>query len=167
LQELSLKYSILPLIIADRGRKIPFNQHSRRRTHPRTIKSKKEINSPTTNEPNCIIQQKRIQKMHRTVSITRAEKKEEERLEKERINELKKEEPQRYLQNLYQKRKDILQKIEDRNKKKQELTSRKNRIFQRRMQIIAELGYENEKVLIYLFRLSFFSFFLYLFFSFF
>ena len=83
--------------------------------------------------------------MQKTAAVQRAEKKESQRKEQERIEEMKKSNPQAYLQNLYSKRKDILDKLEEIKRKKQELTSRGSTASQRRMQTIAALSIGGDK----------------------
>jgi len=87
---------------------------------------------------------KRIQKMQKTAAIQRAEKKEIQRKEQERIDEMKKTNPQGYLASLYMKRKEILDKLEEIKRKKAEFSSRGTNASQRRMQTIAALGIESE-----------------------
>ena len=84
--------------------------------------------------------------MQKTAAILRAEKKETQRKEQERIEEIKKSNPQAYIQSLYMKRKDLMDKLDDTKRKKTEFNNRYSNASQRRMQTIAILGIDMSKV---------------------
>jgi actin-related protein 5 len=83
--------------------------------------------------------------MQKTAATQRAEKKESQRKEQEKAEEIKKNNPQAYIQSLYTKRTELLNKIEEVKKKKQELTSRGSTASQHRMQTIAALSIGTDK----------------------
>lgn len=56
----------------------------------------------------------------------------------------KEEQPEEYLNNLYERRNNLNRKIEDRKKKQQEMNTRNSRFNQRRMQALAYLGAEQQ-----------------------
>jgi len=83
--------------------------------------------------------------MQKTAAIQRAEKKELQRKEQEKAEEMKKNNPQAYIQSLYAKRTETMEKIEEIKRRKQELTSRGSTASQRRMQTIAALSIGSDK----------------------
>ena len=63
--------------------------------------------------------------------------------EKDRIESLKQSNPDSYLKGLYDRRKDILTRMQDRKRQKEELSKRGSKTAQKRMQMIAELGIDD------------------------
>ena len=84
--------------------------------------------------------------MHRTAANIRIEKKQQEKLEKQKELDLIEKDPKKYIFNLYSERQEILNRIGKRKKQQEELNNRTRRSAQNRMQIIAELGMNEEKV---------------------
>lgn len=92
------------------------------------------------------LKQKRILKMHKTASVLREKRKLKQEEEKKKINELLTNNKELYLANLYDRRQVIIERMSDRQKQKEEITKRGSKTAQRRMQMIAELGIdENDK----------------------
>ena len=84
--------------------------------------------------------------MHKTASVLREKRKLKQEEEKKKINELLTNNKEQYLANLYDRRQVIIERISDRQKQKEEITKRGSKTAQRRMQMIAELGIdENDK----------------------
>ena len=75
----------------------------------------------------------------------REEKKQIMKIERDKIEEIKSLDPNAYLKSLYDKRKEILDKMADRLKRKEDFSKRGSKAAQKRLQMIAELGIdENE-----------------------
>jgi len=83
--------------------------------------------------------------MHRNAYLTRLEKRETLKKEKERIEELKLKDPEKYLIGLYKKKKELLERIENYKQMRKEFQNRHSKINQKRMRVLAELGRENER----------------------
>jgi len=83
--------------------------------------------------------------MQKTAATQRAEKKELQRKEQDKTDEMKKDNPKAYIQSLYAKRTEMMNKLEEVKRKKQELTSRGSTASQRRMQTIAALSIGSDK----------------------
>lgn len=75
----------------------------------------------------------------------KAEKREAQQKEKERREEMKKNDPLGYVQGLYARRIELLDKLEEVYKRKQELTSRRSTASQHRMRTIAALSIGDDK----------------------
>lgn len=58
---------------------------------------------------------------------------------------LKNKDPEAYLGNLYEQRRLIIDRIQDRQNKKLEISKRGSKAAQRRMQVLAELGNEEKQ----------------------
>ena len=70
----------------------------------------------------------------------REERKAQQKLDKERIDELKNGDPDFYLKQLYFRRKEILDRLAERSRRKEEFSKRGSKAAQRRLQTMAELG---------------------------
>jgi actin-related protein 5 len=86
-----------------------------------------------------LVKQKRLQKIQKANRDLREQRKAKAQEEQERIEKLKVEDPEAYLQDLHRQRQEVLQRIEDRKKLKIELQNRNSRTNQRRQKVIAEL----------------------------
>lgn len=75
----------------------------------------------------------------------RAKKKLEKEAEQARILALKNKDPEAYLGNLYEQRRLIIDRMQDRQNKKLEISKRGSKAAQRRMQVLAELGNEEKQ----------------------
>ncbi|CDW79283.1 actin-related protein 5 [Stylonychia lemnae] len=91
------------------------------------------------------LRQKRIQKMQKTATLMREEKKAQMKVEREKIDILKQSDPDAYLKSLYEKRKEILDRMSDRARRKEEFSKRGSKAAQKRMQMIAELGIDDNE----------------------
>lgn len=80
--------------------------------------------------------------MHKTAQEIRAKKKIENEAEKLRIEDLKQKDSVAYLGNLYERRRIIIEKMNERARLKEEIGKRGSKTAQRRMQVLAELGIE-------------------------
>lgn len=76
----------------------------------------------------------------------RAKKKQENEAERIRIEELKLKDSVAYLANLYERRRIIIEKMNERVRFKEENSKRGSKTALRRMQMIAELGQEERNV---------------------
>jgi|LakMenE01Jun11ns_1017448.scaffolds.fasta_scaffold9093287_2 hypothetical protein len=76
----------------------------------------------------------------------RAKKKQENEAERIRIEELKLKDSVAYLANLYERRRIIIEKMNERVRLKEENSKRGSKTALRRMQMIAELGQEERNV---------------------
>lgn len=93
------------------------------------------------------LKQKRIQKMQMTAHLIREEKRNAQNKAKQRLEELKKSnDKNQYMLGLYQKRKDILDRMANRTKKKEDFGKRGTQQAHQRMQKIVELGKEDKPV---------------------
>lgn len=70
------------------------------------------------------LKKKRIQKMQKTAQIIREERKQQQRADREKIEDLKSSDPEAYLKQLYGKRKEILDRISERSRRKEEFSKR-------------------------------------------
>lgn len=86
---------------------------------------------------------KRIQKMQKSSYLKRMEKRKKDEVERERIEKLKKDDPESYLNNLYAKRKLIYTRIERRKEAKEQMSKRDG--FKRKMKTIAKIGAINDE----------------------
>lgn len=86
-----------------------------------------------------LIKQKRIQKIQKSAREARDLRKAKAQEENERVEKLKVDDPEAYLQDLYKQRLEVLQRIEDRRKLKIELQNRNSRPSQRRLRAMADL----------------------------
>ena len=75
----------------------------------------------------------------------RAKKKLEKEAEQARILALKNKDPEADLGNLYEQRRLIIDRMQDRQNKKLEISKRGSKAAQRRMQVLAELGNEEKQ----------------------
>ena len=70
----------------------------------------------------------------------REERKTQQKIDREKIDELKQSDPDSYLKQLYGKRKEILDRIAERSRRKEEFSKRGSKAAQKRLQMMAELG---------------------------
>ena len=78
--------------------------------------------------------------MQKTAADQRRDKRLALEKERQRVEEIKKNDPQRYLQSLYGRRRELLDRIESRQKQREEIKKRTSRASQKRLQMIAEIG---------------------------
>jgi hypothetical protein len=91
------------------------------------------------------LKQKRIQKMQKTASIIRDEKKKAVALARENLETLKSSENiSGHMLELYTNRKTLLERMDSRKKEKEDFSKRGTVQAAKRMQIIAELGKEEK-----------------------
>ena len=81
---------------------------------------------------------KRIQKMQKSSWLKRMEKRKKDEIEKQKIDKMKAEDPDKYLKSLYAKRRTIYKRMEDRKEQKEQMSKRDD--FKRKMKTIAEIG---------------------------
>ena len=86
---------------------------------------------------------KRIQKMHKSGFQKRMEKRLKDEAERKRIDQMKSEDPEKYMKNLYLKRKKIYQRMEGRKERKELMSKRDG--FKRKMKTIAKIGAINDE----------------------
>jgi actin-related protein 5 len=91
------------------------------------------------------VKMKRIQKMQRNAYITRVEKREQLKMEKEKVDQLKREDPQNYLISLYKKKKELLDRLENYKQIRKDLSNRHSKVNLRRMMVLANLGGDDSK----------------------
>ena len=82
--------------------------------------------------------------MQKTATLMREEKKAQMKIERDQIEKLKQSNPDSYLKSLYDKRKEILDRLAERARRKEEFSKRGSKAAQKRMQMIAELGIDDE-----------------------
>ena len=70
------------------------------------------------------LKQKRIQKMQKTAGMMREEKKQQMKQERDKIDELKSSDPDAYLKSLYDKRKEVLDRMAERARRKEQFSKR-------------------------------------------
>jgi actin-related protein 5 len=90
------------------------------------------------------IKLKKIQKMQRNAYFSRLEKRESQKREKEKIEELKQKDPEKYLLNLYLKKKEILEKLKNFKQIRKDLSNRLLKTNMRKMIVLAELSGNGE-----------------------
>lgn len=88
------------------------------------------------------LKMKKIQKMQRQAYISRLEKREKQKRERERVEELKQRDPESYLVNLYKRKKEIVDRLEKYKSARRDITSRYSKANRGRMMVLAELGKE-------------------------
>lgn len=91
------------------------------------------------------IKNKKIQRMQKNAYLSRLEKREAQKKEKEKVEELKQKDPEKYLLNLYIKKKEILERLKNYKQIKKDLSNRLLKMNMRRMVVLAELGGEADK----------------------
>ncbi len=91
------------------------------------------------------LKMKKIQKMQKNAYLTRVEKRAAQKKEKEKIEELKQKDPEKYLLNLYIKKKEIMEKLKTYKQIRKDLSNRLLKNNMRRIVVLAELGGESEK----------------------
>ena len=82
--------------------------------------------------------------MHKTAQEMREKRKTQQEKDKKHIEELKNQDKDQYLANLYERRRLILEKMGKRAKQREEISKRGSKTAQRRMQMIASLGIEEK-----------------------
>lgn len=103
------------------------------------------INTPDEDLTEIQLKQKKIQKLQRMSYLSRLEKKELIKKEKEKVENLKKNDPDGYLFDLLIRKKESLDKLERFKKMRKEMQSRRTKNNLSRMMVMAELGKEKEK----------------------
>ena len=91
------------------------------------------------------IKMKRIQKMQKNAYYSRLEKREIARREKEKIENLKKENKEKYLVSLYRNKKEILERLAKYEELKRDMVNRHSKTNMKRMQTLAELGKDSNE----------------------
>ena len=103
------------------------------------------LNIPDEDLTEDQIKMKRIQKMQRNAYLSRLEKREIIKKEKEKIEEFKQKSPETFLISLYRKKKELIDRLENYKQIRKDLTSRRSGMNQKRMMVLAELGRDNEQ----------------------
>ena len=115
-------------------------------THPEDIESKWYLLSmPDEDLTEAQIKMKRIQKMQKNAYYSRLEKRENARREKEKIENLKKENKEKYLVSLYRNKKEILERLAKYEELKRDMVNRHSKTNMKRMQTLAELGKDSNE----------------------
>ena len=115
-------------------------------THPEDIESKWYLLSmPDEDLTEAQIKMKRIQKMQKNAYYNRLEKRENARREKEKIENLKKENKEKYLVSLYRNKKEILERLAKYEELKRDMVNRHSKTNMKRMQTLAELGKDSNE----------------------
>ena len=91
------------------------------------------------------IKMKRIQKMQKNAYYSRLEKREIARKEKEKIENLKKDNKEKYLVSLYRNKKEILERLAKYEELKRDMVNRHSKTNMKRMQTLAELGKDSNE----------------------
>jgi hypothetical protein len=102
------------------------------------------LNIPDEDLSDEQIRLKKLQKMQRNAYISRLEKRESQKREKEKIEELKQKDPEKYLLNLYIKKKEILEKLKNFKQIRKDLSNRLLKVNMRKMIVLAELSGEGK-----------------------
>lgn len=71
--------------------------------------------------------------MQKTAAVAREDRKVLQKMEREKIEELKQSDPDSYLRQLYCRRKDILDRIAERARRKEEISKRGSKAANRRL----------------------------------
>ena len=100
------------------------------------------LNIPDEELSPDLLKQKRMQKIQKATRDAREQRKAKAQEEQGRIEALKVNDPEAYLEDLHKQRQEILQRMEERKKLKTELQNRNSRTHQRRTRAIAELSTE-------------------------
>ena len=115
-------------------------------THPEDIESRWYLLSmPDEDLTEAQIKMKRIQKMQKNAYYSRLEKRENARREKEKIENLKKENKEKYLVSLYRNKKEILERLAKYEELKRDMANRHPKTNMKRMQTLAELGKDSNE----------------------
>ena len=115
-------------------------------THPEDIESRWYLLSmPDEDLTEAQIKMKRIQKMQKNAYYSRLEKRENARREKEKIENLKKENKEKYLLSLYRNKKEILERLAKYEELKRDMVNRHSKTNMKRMQTLAELGKDSNE----------------------
>jgi actin-related protein 5 len=120
--------------------KINFNKEAREEERFDEEKRWPLLNIPDEDLSEEQIKMKRIQKMQRNAYLTRLEKREQVKKDKEKVEELKQQDPQNYLISLYKKKKELLDRIDNYKQIRKDLTNRHSKVNIRRMMVMASLG---------------------------
>jgi actin-related protein 5 len=100
------------------------------------------LNIPEEDLTEEQLKMKKIQKMQRQAYISRLEKREKQKRERERVEELKQRDPESYLVSLYKRKKEIVDRLEKYKSARRDITSRYSKANRGRMMVLAELGKE-------------------------
>ena len=100
------------------------------------------LNIPDEELSPDLIKQKRLQKIQKAARDQRDQRRAKAQEEQQRVERLKTDDPEAYLQDLYRQRQEILQRVEERKKFKIELQNRNSRVKQTRLRMIIDLGTE-------------------------
>ena len=120
--------------------------HNLEQTHPEDIESRWYLLSmPDEDLTEEQIKMKRIQKMQKNAYYSRLEKREIARREKEKIENLKKDNKEKYLVSLYRNKKEILERLAKYEELKRDMVNRHSKTNMKRMQTLAELGKDSNE----------------------
>ena len=115
--------------------------HNLEQSQPEDIESRWYLLSmPDEDLTEEQIKMKRIQKMQKNAYYSRLEKREIARREKEKIENLKKDNKEKYLVSLYRNKKEILERLAKYEELKRDMVNRHSKTNMKRMQTLAELG---------------------------
>ena len=120
--------------------------HNLEQSQPEDIESRWYLLSmPDEDLTEEQIKMKRIQKMQKNAYYSRLEKREIARREKEKIENLKKENKEKYLVSLYRNKKEILERLAKYEELKRDMVNRHSKTNMKRMQTLAELGKDSNE----------------------
>ena len=100
---------------------------------------------PDEDLTNEQLKMKRIQKMQKNAFLSRLEKREQIKKEKEKIEQLKKDDPEKYLVSLYKTKKEIIDRLNKYQELRKDMMNRHSKSNMKRMQALAELGKEKNE----------------------
>ena len=120
--------------------------HNLEQSQPEDIESRWYLLSmPDEDLTEEQIKMKRIQKMQKNAYYSRLEKREIARREKEKIENLKKDNKEKYLVSLYRNKKEILERLAKYEELKRDMVNRHSKTNMKRMQTLAELGKDSNE----------------------
>jgi actin-related protein 5 len=102
------------------------------------------LNIPDEDLTEEQIRMKKIQKMQKQAHLNRLEKREKQRIEKERVEDLKNRDPESYLVNLYRRKKEIIDRLEKYKAARRDISNRSSKAIRGRLMVLAELSSCNE-----------------------
>ena len=103
------------------------------------------LSMPDEDLTNEQLKMKRIQKMQKNAFLSRLEKREQIKREKEKIEQLKKDDPEKYLVSLYKTKKEIIDRLNKYQELRKDMMNRHSKSNMKRMQALAELGKEKNE----------------------
>ena len=103
------------------------------------------LSMPDEDLTNEQLKMKRIQKMQKNAYLSRLEKREQIKKEKEKIEQLKKDDPEKYLVSLYKTKKEIIDRLNKYQELRKDMMNRHSKSNMKRMQALAELGKEKNE----------------------